>query len=385
MPTAPVAPGYRIRVHADSQGMHQQQVFAGLAALAEAGLATVEYVNIIDVPEAPTSTLWMEVDRGRCSKRICYDLHDSDRVVAIDRLVASDIYFKRTYTAETGLLLRPEESRKLRPFGLNVHAVGHRDKGALQRLTVEARIRKGLSTPLSRHEVTYRLVVLASIHRPLAAQAWIRRRCIAKARDLEAPPQQALSGTVLFQTRLWTRDEAAREPDLDQLNTTRAELVRQMRRAFKSCFRGGLISNPLARKAYADCITDLPTTQAGYLEEVKRAQIAIVSRGLHQSAPWKLAEYLASSRCIVSEVSNVVLPEPLRSEKNVFWFNSVEGCLASVDRLLTNPMLAREMQVENAKYYLRAVNPGSLVLHTLKEAFPVDTDAAESSSPTAKV
>jgi hypothetical protein len=59
--------------------------------------------------------------------------------------------------------------------------------------------------------VSYLLVALLSSYRPLVAPAWVRNRLIAKARDLEAPPQSSLTGTVIFQTRLWSPDVAPQE------------------------------------------------------------------------------------------------------------------------------------------------------------------------------
>jgi hypothetical protein len=143
---------YRIRVHADAQGMHHQQLFAGLCELDRVGLAEVEYVDLIDVPRGPGSTLWIEVEFGRCSKKICYDMHDSHPVVALERLQMSDVYFKRSFNPRTRVGLAEQDAIKLKPLGLNVHAVGHRDRGALQRLAFESRIRRSRSHPLTREE-----------------------------------------------------------------------------------------------------------------------------------------------------------------------------------------------------------------------------------------
>jgi hypothetical protein len=358
-------PQYRIRLYADAQGMHHQQLFAGLCELDRGGLAAVEYVDLTDVPSGPGSTLWMEAEFGRCSKKICYDMHDSHPVVALERLQRSDVYFKRSFNTRTRVGLAEQDSIKLRPLGLNVHAVGHRDRGALQRLALESRIRRSRSHPLTREEWSYRLVALLSSYRPLVAPAWARNWLIAKAQDLEAPPQSSLTGTVFFQTRLWSRDVAPKESRLDELNNRRAQLVRALREAFGSRFRGGLIPTPLAKKAHPDCISDLPTTQAAYLEEVKQAQIGVVTRGLHGSVPWKLAENLAASRCVVSESWSVSLPPPLESGTNLLWFERVEGCLASIDHLLSQPRAAADMQRANADYYERYVRPSALVLNTL--------------------
>jgi hypothetical protein len=348
--------------------MHHQQIFAGLRELDRLSVVSVEYTDL-SVPNAPASTLWMQTEFEGCLKRVCYDMHDSESVVGLERLQAADVYFKRSLTSRSHAGLAEPDAEKLRPFGLNVHGVGHRDSGFFQRLWQEARIRRRRSVPLTRDEWIYRIDALASSYRPLGAPVWAKNRLIAKTRDLEAPPQRQLAGTVLFQTRLWPREVAPRAPNLDGLNDSRAQLVRALRATFGERFRGGLIPTPLAREKHADCITDLPTSQAAYLQELKRAQVGVVTRGLHGSVPWKLAECIASSRCVVSESSVVELPEPLQSGINVLWFTDVDECLTSVDHLLSNPTAATEMQRANAIYYERFVRPDRLVLNTLKAAF----------------
>jgi hypothetical protein len=361
-------PEYRVYVHADAQGMHHQQIFAGLSELDRSGVAAVDYTDL-SVPDGPASTLWLQVEFEDCLKSVCYDMHDSGSVVGPERLHAADVYFKRSLTAQTDEGLGERDGRKLRPFGLNVHGVGHRDSGFFQRLWHEARIRRRRCVPLARGEWMYRILALASSYRPLAVPVPVKNRFIAKTQDLEASPQRALTGTVLFQTRLWPREVAPRETNLDELNDRRAQVVRALRATFGARFRGGLIPTPLAREKYPDCLTDLPTSQGAYLQELKQAQVGVVTRGLHGSVPWKLAECIASSRCVVSESSVVALPEPLQSGTNLLWFTDVDECLASVDHLLSNPTAATEMQRANAIYYERFVRPDRLVLNTLQAAF----------------
>ena len=151
-----------------------------------------------------------------------------------------------------------------------------------------------------------------------------------------------------------------------------------LRKHLGSRFKGGLTPSPLARDRYSDCITPVSAKQADYIEQIHQAQIGVVSGGLHGSVPWKLAEYLAASRCIVSEPLGAELPQPFRTGTNAVWFNDPDECLDQVERILSNPRDAREMQRANQKYYRDFVRPGALLLNTLRVAFG-RADAAKQS------
>ncbi len=54
-------------------------------------------------------------------------------------------------------------------------------------------------------------------------------------------------------------------------------------------------------KSYPDLIATLPRMRRRYIAARRRFMIAIYSRGLNGSHVLKLAEYIASSKCIVGE------------------------------------------------------------------------------------
>jgi hypothetical protein len=210
------------------------------------------------------------------------------------------------------------------------------------------------------------MAVISSWERPWWPDA-ARRWLIPRARHFEHPPD-AMTERIVFQSRVWPPEETPREPRVAALNEERAALVRALRRHFGARFIGGLIPTPYARQHFPDCVSVLPGDQWSYLALIRSAQIGILTDGVHRSIPFKCAEYLAASRCIVGRQPAFELPVPLVPETHWLPFAAVEECVAACDRLLSNHELAREMQRANQRYYQAYVRPASLVAATLDAA-----------------
>jgi hypothetical protein len=172
----------------------------------------------------------------------------------------------------------------------------------------------------------------------------------------ELEPSVPLRPEIVFQTRVWTEADCSTEP-VEPLNESRVALVRALRQSFPKHFRGGVIPTKLARERYPDALTAEPTRPAGYLTASRESLIGISTRGLHHSTPFKLPEYLAGSKCVVSEPVRNELPDALEDGREVLWFRGVDECLAKCEELLRRPEQAREVRHNAWKYYQEHVAP----------------------------
>ena len=139
---------------------------------------------------------------------------------------------------------------------------------------------------------------------------------------------------------------------------------------------GGIEPSAYARAEFGDCLTSMSSMQADYLKLVRSCRIGVVTEGIHGSIPWKCAEYLAASRCVVSPEFCYQLSTPMRAGENYLSYADVDDCLSSCDRLLTDEHTARMMQAANWQYYRDYVKPAPLMRRLLH--------AALASSPTAR-
>lgn len=362
---------YRLSILPDNHGHHVLQLYAGFYQLAREVEIQFRYFKRVTEQMRvyhDTSSLWAELeDLARQKKvKICFDMFDGGQIASLDGLQKCDIYFKRSYSQKVLDHLDPSLRSKVKPLGLNYDVIGDMDKHLLTRLYRERQIKKAQNIRIKDAEKKlYWELILSTYAKDMLPNAF-KRKLLIKTSEFEAKPQESLSGKILFQCRVWSPESTPRVANIKPLNDRRAEIVRALRNHFKQQFVGGLVASRYAIENYPDCITDQPTDRPSFLALMKKVEIAILTEGLHRSIPWKCAEYLASSKCMVSEPLAYELPEPLEPGVNYLPFTHVEECIKACETLLKNPNQARAMQQANFEYYQRHVKPARLIANCFK-------------------
>jgi hypothetical protein len=211
----------------------------------------------------------------------------------------------------------------------------------------------------------------------------IRRRDIASVRAvwsgvlrarrqarLEAYSRAGDGGTrVLFQTRAWSDADMSDPDDRSMLNESRARLIRALREEYADRFVGGFVDSPVARRLYPDLLTSMPSDRASYVELIGSCAIGVSTVGLHGSNPWKVAEYLAAGRAIVSEPLRFEIPESL--DGIVDWFDSPSDCVAAVRTLLDDAGTLTAHREAARRFWEENARPDVLLRRRLTEEFGV--------------
>ena len=280
---------------------------------------------------------------------VIYDAHDWNW---IDEKILSDadFYFKRSY--DETFVSQLKDGAKVFPLGLNYQVVGdERDVFQLKRAAfyggkdkIKALI-KGLH--LGKFGETEQLGKMQSYPR------------------IDLPPK------VLFMTRVWDTnliENKSRKEAVEQINETRAECVRQLKREFGTRFFGGLAHDDYAVKNFKDCL--LPdgnfSNKRKYLEILKEFPVCIATTGLNGSNGWKLGEYVAFSKAIVTEPLQFQVTGDFNNETNYLKFTTLEEAVKSVAQLFEDKNLRLEMMMNNFRYYQTFVKPDALVLNSLR-------------------
>ena len=96
--------------------------------------------------------------------------------------------------------------------------------------------------------------------------------------------------------------------------------------------------------------------------------------GLNGSNGWKLGEYVAFSKAIVTEPLRFRVIGDFEKEKNYLEFVNPEELIESVTRLYEDRNLRMAIMMNNYRYYQSYVRPDALVLNSLAAVFRrVDT------------
>lgn len=294
---------------------HSSYLIAASSALAAHGVATrIEIDSAVD-PIVPR----LHVD----NLRIAIDLHDSSKQFSDRSWRDCDVYAKRSFFVDDV----PIQYRdRVVAFGLNYACRTSAGAAALFDLFV-------------RHPATIRRM------RP-----WIYAR-LPRAVQFECDPRQDVVPMILFQTRVWEEHDLGPEDNADLVNGGRVALVLALRRAFGRRYRGGLIPTPLAKRSYPEAITKEPSASAKYLQNMRSALVTISTRGLHNSTPFKVLEYIAASKCIVAEPMQNAPAIPFVEGLNYLTFKDIDECLNHCDALLSNRKRAAEMRYANWDLY----------------------------------
>lgn len=256
----------------------------------------------------------------------------------------ADFYFKRSY--DPRMQQYKPENCEVYPLGLNYNM--HPDKNML----------------------TYQQTLKDKIKYLAKTNKFFKtNKPFFYASDFEYYPIKPKNHRILFLTRLWSPEEAKSERSRKfrtHINATRIKCIELCKKEFGDRFTGGLQMESYAKANFpALAMPTTLTNKAGYLQTVKEHSICIATTGLHNSIGWKLAEYVAASRAIITEPLKFSLPGHFSKDCNYLEFETPEQLLIQTGVLLSNPDRVMDMMRDNYYYYNNFVKPERLILNTL--------------------
>jgi len=364
-----------VTVYRGNKGdIHTSKVFSGLSSLAAQRRIKLQFSwrtppQLSDCKILDRFIVWLRVNNESSSPLyLCFDMRDSGYIPHLELLQQCDAYFKRSFRTASVVTIDETLRHKIKPFGLNFECVNHYPK-------YDFRLR--LSYVVSQQSspaVKCKLVLRFLRNRFLGIADSTKVRS-----EFSFPPlTERVSNlitlvdeptSILFLTRTWSSTKIGLSlSQLDEINNFRASTIRALRKAFGSAVGAGFADNDYARKHYPDCIASQPTDKESYTALLDSCIIAVQTVGLYGSTGWKLGEYLAAGKCIVSEPINDLLPAQLEEDKHLLTFTTPEQCVTACHRLTEDKVLARQMSNNNSDYYLAEVEPAAQVYRCLVEA-----------------
>jgi hypothetical protein len=342
-------------LHCSSSAEHLEQIYTGFGLLERQGLLTVRLKRASDYSEAvywtPVLLVDLVTDQGRM--RLGFDLQDGTGVAP--PVSDAQIVFKRTF--DRRVIEALAEGERVFPLGLNygvLHSAGYGVRRAIW-----ARSPSAMATGLVRRSNWLSFLTRAQLSTSTCSPE-----------RFEGLPMLDADPRVLFMARVWDPDRVPADGRRQQrlaMNESRAACVRQLRNAFGNRFVGGLEHTPYAVEKYGDCLVPDPrvTHKARYLSLVHASSICVATAGLEGSVGWKLAEYVAASKAIVTEPLGVELPGEFAAPSNYFQFTTADECVERVGTLMDSPGVRLAMMRNNLAYYHGFVRPDALVWNTI--------------------
>ena len=335
-------PVYPVRVTIPSKIHHLSQIITGFLILKEQGFP-VELEDRSGDKSHPLHGLpvMMAAYRG---KQILYDLWDGYQNPDGIRegLAHSDFCFKRSFSPEKNQALFPEFADKLFPLGFNYHVTHPKNP---------------INEPLWKH-FGKRL------------QGRTPDRCFQPAVFEGTADRREGPAKILFLTRLWEEDPRLSAEDNAErraIDESRIHIIRTLRERYGDHFFGGLNDLPVARSLAPELIVPKQYTERmHYLNLLHSCDICIGTMGLYESIGWKTGEYVAAAKAIVNETFHYQVPGDFAPGTNYLPFETAQGCIDAVDRMVSDPELLGSMKRANQDYYRRWLKPEVLVRNTLE-------------------
>jgi hypothetical protein len=332
----------KIRLNCWSNERHLSQIYTGLTMLHRLGQIELEQRIFPRPPPAtdPKCPPHLVHAKGwHCSLdsnglRYYFDVHDSHEIDA-DALDSCDVYLKRGY-------VHTARNAKVRALGLNYQVCAD----GFDLFELERRFRLEGWRPAARYFA----------HRQLTVS------------DFEAEPTTG-EPRVLFLCRTWQPEPGrGRERNAERvvINDGRAACIVALRKAFGERCIAGFAPSAYAQLRYPQAVVSDPsiTERRRYVRLMRTTPICVATVGLHRSNGWKLGEYIASSRAIVSEELQHDVPGLVRG-RNYLAFKTTSECVDRVGELMESQAKRSAIAEANRDYYLTRLRPDRFIANAI--------------------
>lgn len=155
---------------------------------------------------------------------------------------------------------------------------------------------------------------------------------------------------IFFLSTLWYSDKWNKNDE--GVNLRRAHFIRACKSIENCQFEGGLLGDASSSNdLFADVYTSQRVAFPDWIEKTKRSALVFNTPAFWDCHGWKLGEYLALGKCIVSTKLSNDLPYPLEHGKNIhFVEDSEESMREAIEYILTHPDYRHRLE-QGAKDY----------------------------------
>lgn len=112
---------------------------------------------------------------------------------------------------------------------------------------------------------------------------------------------------------------------------------------------------------FKDIIINEPVSQDEYLKKTKQSAFVFNTPAVFNCHGWKLGEYMAMGKAIISTPLYYELPEPLVHGQNIHFIQSMEDINEAIDLLLNDKEYKMKLEKGASEYYNKYIKPCSAI------------------------
>ena len=160
-------------------------------------------------------------------------------------------------------------------------------------------------------------------------------------------------GPLFFAGTYWKK-----EPETNRM---RAEIIRTCRRTLGNAFEGGFAPRPEAEREYPDLVMSVRYPLNTYLEKVRRSPFVFSTPAVLGCIGWKLAEFLAMGKAVISFPINNIVSPPLEHGTHVHFVKQDCSDLEdAIVRIKGDADYRSRLQEGGRRYYAENLAPHSV-------------------------
>ncbi len=162
---------------------------------------------------------------------------------------------------------------------------------------------------------------------------------------------------IFFDSSLWARNRTA-----EATNEWRADFIRSCK-TLDLQFQGGLIvykEHPEMEK-YRDVIVSEAVSQEEYIKRVKKSAVAFNTPSCHMGHGWKLGEFLAMGKAMVSTPVLNDMPVKLTHGENIHVIEKPEELKDAIERIRNDDAYRIKLEQGALDYYNQYLAPSSVI------------------------
>jgi len=160
---------------------------------------------------------------------------------------------------------------------------------------------------------------------------------------------------IFHASSLWQKEK--------NTNTHRANFMEVASNLNGIYFEGGFAPGKEETiKGYNELIMNEKISFSTYLDKVKKSVVVFNTPAVQGCFGWKLGEYLALGKAIISTKNSNVLPSPLIHGKHIHFVDgSKESIKQAITEILANSQYRKTLEKNARKYYLKYLSPNSVI------------------------
>ncbi|GHS95961.1 hypothetical protein FACS189421_00170 [Bacteroidia bacterium] len=255
-----------------------------------------------------------------------------------------DIYAKINYKKEITPVEYQSKTVSIPPsFGIHVY---NKTKATLLGLSNLFKSFFRLSVPPKLFFTQY----IGQYHRP-------------KIEQYAVSPENEKDNYCFFISTLWDHENC-----ITGTNKWRAQYIRECRKHANLTFEGGLFASTSNTEFqdYKDVIINQHYDSSEYLEKTKKSLFVFNTPAVHECHGWKLGEFLAMGKAIISTPISNDLPTELKHGENIHIINSEKELAEAINLLLNDKEYRLKLERGAKEYYEKYASPSVVINYILR-------------------